>query len=98
MTVRAWKTKGSGPTKTITAESKAKVYQMVPDDSRIKVRGIAKAMKMCKERVCHILNPRFRHEKTICVFVDVRPKMSSNVHFQRSVVQFRGNRSHFWLD
>lgn len=42
-------------TKT-TDDNKAKIRRMIFDELRIKVREIAKAMKMSKERVCHILN------------------------------------------
>ena len=44
------------PKTATTQENIAKVHQMVLDDRRIKVRGIAEVMKMSKERVYHILN------------------------------------------
>lgn len=47
----------SGRPKTATTDDNiAQVHQMVLDNRRIKVREIAEAMNMSKERVCHILN------------------------------------------
>ncbi|KAL9916863.1 protein GVQW3-like [Glossina fuscipes] len=47
----------SGRPKTATTdENKAKVHRMILDGRRVKIREIAEAMNMSKERVCHILN------------------------------------------
>lgn len=47
----------SGRPKTVTTdETIAKSQKIVLGDRRIKVREIGQAIKMYKERVCHILN------------------------------------------
>ena len=49
--------KRSGRPKTATTNDNiAQVHLMVLGNRRIKVREIAEAMNMSKERVCHILN------------------------------------------
>ncbi|GFV83657.1 retrovirus-related Pol polyprotein from transposon 17.6 [Trichonephila clavipes] len=44
------------PNTAATVEHIARVHQMGLDDRQIKVREIAEAMNMSKERVCHLLN------------------------------------------
>ena len=51
------------PKTATTDENIAKVYQMVLEDRRIKVRGIAEVTNMSKERVFHILNSHFGMRK-----------------------------------
>ncbi|XP_030760065.1 protein GVQW3-like [Sitophilus oryzae] len=79
----------SGRPKTATTDDNiAKVHQIVLDDRRIKVRGIAEVMNISKERVCHILNQDLGMRKMSvralgAAFAHVRPKACSYEHFQR---------------
>lgn len=91
----------SGRPKTVTTDDNiAKVHQMVLDDRRIKVREIAEAMKMSKERVCHILNQDLGMRKLSARWVPrlltldqkrVRMNISNAL-----LAQFRRNKSEFW--
>ena len=53
------------PKTATTDENIEEVQQMVPDDRRIKVRGIAEVITMSKERVCYILNQKLGMRKLL---------------------------------
>ena len=91
----------SGRPKTATTDDNiAQVHQMVLDDRRIKVREIAEAMNMSKERVCHILHEELGMRKLSARWVPrlltldqkrVRMNISNAL-----LSQFRRNKSEFW--
>ena len=93
----------SGCPKTATIdENIAKVYQMVLEDRRMKVRDIAEVMNMSKERVCHILHQHLGMRKLSARWVPrlltvdqkrVRMNISNAL-----LAQFRRNKFGFGAD
>ncbi|GFU86048.1 histone-lysine N-methyltransferase SETMAR [Trichonephila clavipes] len=88
------------PNIATTDENIAKVYQMVLDDHRIKVREIAKIMNMSKERVCHILNQHLGMRKLSArwvprLFTLDQKRVRMNIS-NALLAQFRSNKSEFW--
>ncbi|KAL6258117.1 hypothetical protein P5V15_010034 [Pogonomyrmex californicus] len=72
-----------------TADNIENVHQMVLDDRRIKVREIAEAMGISKERVCHILTEELNWARAIralgVALAHFGSKTNSNEHFQGPV-------------
>ncbi|KAG7313617.1 hypothetical protein JYU34_000775 [Plutella xylostella] len=91
----------SGRPKTATTDDNiAKVHEMVLDDRRIKVREIAEAMKMSRERVCHILNQDLGMRRLSArwlprLLTSDQRRVRMNIS-NALLAQFRRNKSEFW--
>ena len=91
----------SGRPKTATTDDNiAQVHQILLDNRRIKVREIAEAMNMSKERVCHVLHEDLGMRKLSARWVPrlltldqkrVRMNVSNAL-----LAQFRRQKSEFW--
>ncbi|GFS87604.1 histone-lysine N-methyltransferase SETMAR [Trichonephila clavipes] len=99
---RRYDERSGRPNTATTDEIILKIHQMVLDDHRIKVRDIAEAMNMSKERVCHVLNQYYgmrrlstRWEPHLLTLEQKRVRMNIS---NALLAQFRRNKSSFGTD
>ncbi|KMQ83449.1 histone-lysine n-methyltransferase setmar [Lasius niger] len=91
----------SGRQKTATTtDNIEKVHQMVLDDRRIKVREIAEAVGISKERVCHILTEDLGMKKLTARWVPrllTQDQKRNRMNISEALLkQFKRNKSEFW--
>lgn len=88
------------PQTATTDDNIAQVHQMVLENRRIKVREIAEAMSISKERVCHILIENLGMRKLTARWVPRlltldQKRVRMNI-CKALLAQFRRNKSEFW--
>lgn len=91
----------SGRPKTATMDDNiAEIHQIVLDNRRVKVREIAEAMSMSKERVCYVLNEDLGMRKLSARWVPRlltldQKRVRMNIS-KALLAQFRRNKPEFW--